>query len=247
MLPQPAVHEIEHRLQRAELDRRLARRQAYGVHPRETRSARPTPYLAVRVGSRLLEWGTGVAASPPGPGRRPADTSTKVDAMSDKFQKEVGTMKEETTGSWSAFARHFVEMIAAMVVGMAVLGGLVSLVLWLLGQGDLLDPVPARAIAMATNMSVGMGLWMRHRGHGWSRIAEMSAAMYAPFLVLLAPYEAGLIAQGPVMGGGHLLMLLFMLAVMLPRYAEYSQDHRAHSAAAADHRVHHQKPEVVSA
>ncbi len=74
----------------------------------------------------------------------------------------------------------------------------------------------------------------------------MSAAMYAPFLVLLAPYSAGLIGQGPVMGGGHLLMLVSMLAAMLPRYAEYSHDHKAHSPAATGHGVYHGKPEVVS-
>ncbi len=159
--------------------------------------------------------------------------------MSDRFQNEV------KTGSRGAFARHFLEMLAAMMVGMAVLGGGVSLVFWLLGQGDLLNPIPVRTILMATDMSVSMGLWMRHRGHRWSRIAEMSAAMYAPFLVLLAPYSAGLIGQGPVMGGGHLLMLVFMLAVMLPRYAEYSHDHEAHSAAIAGHGVH-PKPVVVS-
>lgn len=150
------------------------------------------------------------------------------------------------TGSWRAFARHFFEMLAAMVVGMAVLGGAVSLVFWLLGQGDLLNPVPVRTILMATDMSIGMGLWMRHRGHAWSRVAEMSAAMYAPFLVLLGPYSAGLIGPGPVMGGGHLLMLVSMLAAMLPRYAEYSHDHRAHSPAIADHHVD-LNPEGVSA
>ncbi len=159
--------------------------------------------------------------------------------MSDQIQKQI------RTGSRGAFARHFFEMVAAMVAGMAVLGGGVSLIFWLLGQGDLLNPIPVRTILMATDMSIGMGLWMRHRGHSWSRIAEMSAAMYAPFLVLLAPYSAGLIGQGPVMGGGHLLMLVFMLAAMLPRYAEYSHDHKAHSAASAGHGVQ-PNPEAVS-
>ncbi len=150
-------------------------------------------------------------------------------------------------GSRRNFARHYIEMVAAMVVGMVALGGLVSLVLWLLGRGDVMGYLPVRTLVMATNMSVGMGLWMRHRGHAWSRIAEMSAAMYAPFLVLLAPYAAGKIGAGPVMGAGHLLMLTAMLAVMLPRYNEYSQDHGAHcpSAAGQHPELHHQDEPAV--
>ncbi len=150
--------------------------------------------------------------------------------------------------SWRNFARHFFEMVAAMVVGMATLGGLVSLMLWLLGQGGLFDYLPVRTLVMATNMSIGMGLWMRHRGHAWSRIAEMSVAMYAPFLALLGPYAAGLVGPGPLMGGGHLLMLAAMLLVMLPRYQEYSQDHSAHCrSGAAQHEACHQEDRTVDA
>jgi hypothetical protein len=40
------------------------------------------------------------------------------------------------------------------------------------------------SLAMATTMVIGMVAWMRYRGHEWRHIAEMSAAMYAGFVVL---------------------------------------------------------------
>ncbi|MHC8503747.1 hypothetical protein ACVGVP_09520 [Pseudonocardia artemisiae] len=40
---------------------------------------------------------------------------------------------------------------------------------------------------MATNMTIGMSLWMRYRGHGWRSITEMGASMYIPFIVLFVP------------------------------------------------------------
>jgi hypothetical protein len=39
------------------------------------------------------------------------------------------------------------------------------------------------ALVMATDMAIGMGAWMAWRRHGWRDIAEMSAAMYLPFVI----------------------------------------------------------------
>jgi hypothetical protein len=115
------------------------------------------------------------------------------------------------------FVRHYLEMVAAMLVGMYALGALDDLV-W--------PALTARAdvgvLVMATNMSIGMGAWMRFRGHLWWSIAEMSAAMYVPFVVLLAPFWAGAIGEHTVMAWGHLLMLPAMGLVMLLRPAEYA-------------------------
>jgi hypothetical protein len=82
---------------------------------------------------------------------------------------------------------------------------------------------------MASYMTTGMGLWMRHRGHDWPRVGEMGAAMFAPFVLLLAPFWADLISGSTLLGGGHLLMPPAMLGVMVFRRQEYSQDHRTHS------------------
>ena len=116
------------------------------------------------------------------------------------------------------FVQHYAEMLVAMLVGMAVLGWLEGLV-W----PGLTSRVDLDVLVMATNMSVGMGAWMRVRGHSWRGIAEMSAAMYLPFVVLLVPYWAELAGEDVLMTWGHLLMLPAMALVMLWRAAEYTR------------------------
>src|SRR5689334_18760589 len=86
---------------------------------------------------------------------------------------------------------------------------------------------------MATNMTIGMTVWMRHRRHSAAACAEMAAAMYVPFLVLLAPYWAGLLGGDAMLLGGHLLMLPAMVLVAL-RYRHHrptSAPRRARPAA----------------
>jgi len=76
-----------------------------------------------------------------------------------------------------------------------------------------------------------MSLWMRRRGHNWLSIAEMGAAMYLPFAVLMVPFWAGLLPGHMLMIGGHVLMLPAMVAAMLHRRDEYIADHRhAHAS-----------------
>ena len=105
--------------------------------------------------------------------------------------------------------RHFLEMVAAMVVGMAVLGGGVRLILAMFGDSDYLaDRVGLRALVMTANMTIGMAVWMRHRGHGWGAIAEMSTAMFVPLGILIGPfYRAGALSGAALVGLMHLLML----------------------------------------
>src|SRR4051812_13498241 len=115
------------------------------------------------------------------------------------------------------FARHYLEMVVAMLVGMVALGPL-ELLVWpaLTARPDI------GVMVMATNMSIGMGAWMRFRGHTWRGIAEMSASMYVPFAVLLVPFWAGVIDEHALMTWGHLLMLPAMALVMLLRPNEYT-------------------------
>ncbi|MEV0458137.1 hypothetical protein [Catellatospora methionotrophica] len=114
------------------------------------------------------------------------------------------------------FALHYAEMVVAMLVGMFALGPL-----WSLAWPGLADLAVPSALVMATNMTVGMALWMRLRRHRWAPIAEMSAAMFAPFLLLLVPYAFGVLSGHGLMMGGHLLMFPAMLAAMLWRHHEY--------------------------
>jgi hypothetical protein len=130
------------------------------------------------------------------------------------------TLPPHTSSRRSAtwhFVRHYLEMVVAMLVGMAVLGSLHELA-WpaLTARADV------AVLVMATDMSIGMGAWMRFRGHSWRGIAEMSASMYAPFAVLLVPYWLGTLGAHDLMTWGHLLMLPAMALVMYLRPAEYA-------------------------
>ena len=112
--------------------------------------------------------------------------------------------------------RHYLEMVVAMVVGMVALGPVWSL-LWP-GWTAVFE---VHVAVMATNMALGMAAWMAFRKHSAIAIAEMSAAMYVPFLVLLVPYWLGAVSAGVVFTAGHLLMLPAMAAPMLWRRHEY--------------------------
>ena len=120
--------------------------------------------------------------------------------------------------------QHLVEMMIAMGAGMAVLAPL-----W-----PDLSPA-AETLAMAADMTVGMAAWMAIRGHDLRMIAEMSVAMVAPFALLLVPYVFGLVSAGAVMGGGHVLMVVAMLALMWWQRDHYS--HAPHWAAVFQRRT----------
>lgn len=131
--------------------------------------------------------------------------------------------------SKSRFFYHYLEMIVVMLVAMAILGGVVSLVFGVVGHSSLLHYAGLRAIVMTANMTIGMTIWMRFRGHGWASTAEMDGAMVLPIVLLLGPYWAGVLSARALLGLMHALMLPFMFLVMLRRYNEYAQDHRSHS------------------
>ena len=117
-------------------------------------------------------------------------------------------------------------MFAAMFVGMIALGGLLSLVLRLFGHGNVYEHADLRELIMSVNMTVGMSVWMRYRGHNWLHTSEMAAAMFIPLAVLIYPFWAGLLSSRALAAGTHVLMLPAMLGIMLFRWNVYSQDHR---------------------
>ena len=123
------------------------------------------------------------------------------------------------------FVRHYLEMVVAMLVGMAVLGPVESWLLDPIGWADLRAVPEFDALVMATNMTLAMVAWMRFRGHGWAPTAEMAAVMYLSFVVLLPPLWVGLLSAGRFMVLGHVLMFTAMAAVMLRRANEYTGHH----------------------
>ncbi|WP_030922460.1 hypothetical protein [Streptosporangium amethystogenes] len=117
------------------------------------------------------------------------------------------------------FAWHYVEMVIAMFAGMFVLGMLLSAV----GIGFSHERQPELAyLLMAFDMSVGMAIWMRYRGHGWAATLEMCAAMFVPVVPLFPLLWLGLVDGGAVMTLAHLAMFPLMLAAMLRRHDEYA-------------------------
>jgi len=115
------------------------------------------------------------------------------------------------------FTRHYLEMVVAMFAGMLVLGYAERTAF-----PDVALGVELEVLVMATNMAIGMGAWMRFRQHSWRSIAEMSASMYLPFVVLLVPFWAGAIGEHALMTGGHVLMFPAMALVMVLRPHEYA-------------------------
>jgi hypothetical protein len=122
-------------------------------------------------------------------------------------------------GRWP-FVRHYLEMVAAMFVGMAVLGGLVHGALALVGL-EVPDQAEVTSLEMATYMTAGMTVWMRYRGHGWPATLEMSGAMFVPALALFPLLWAGALSGDDLLMLEHVLMLPLMYVVMLRRRSEY--------------------------
>ena len=119
------------------------------------------------------------------------------------------------------FLRHYLEMVAAMLVGMAVLGAVLRGVLALAGLRYPAQYPELVALEMAVTMSVGMVAWMRHRGHGWASTLEMAGAMFTPAVALFPLLWLGLIASDTLLLLEHLAMFPLMYLVMLRRRAEY--------------------------
>ena len=115
------------------------------------------------------------------------------------------------------FVVHYLQMLAAMVVGMVVLMPLTMLF------GDV--GIEGHLLLMATSMSVGMAAWMAWKRHTWPAIAEMCLAMYLSFVVLFPAYWLGALSGTGAMVVGHVLMLPAMALAMLHRREEYVHVH----------------------
>lgn len=124
------------------------------------------------------------------------------------------------------FLRHYAEMVAAMLLGMFVLGSILAALLSVVGIDvmDWPDDAPALALlGMAFTMSVPMAAWMRYRRHAWAPTCEMVAAMFVPSLAAVALLAAGLVEDMDVLFAiQHIAMFPSMLIAMLLRRGEYS-------------------------
>jgi hypothetical protein len=138
-----------------------------------------------------------------------------------RLADEVHTPLGPTGGGRRRFLRHYLEMVAAMLVGMIVVGAAVRGVLALAGLGFPTRRPELAALEMAFDMSVGMVAWMRYRGHGWASTLEMAGAMLAPAVGLFPLLWLGVIDGGALLVLEHLAMFPLMFLVMLRRRDEY--------------------------
>ena len=124
------------------------------------------------------------------------------------------------------FAHHYVEMLVAMFLGMAVLGLPAVAALGLAGMSasELRNDAPALLLlGMGVTMTAAMVAWMRYRGHGWPACADMTAAMFIPTFGVIALLPSGLVDEiGTLLTIEHVVMPVSMLGAMLLRRAEYT-------------------------
>ena len=128
-------------------------------------------------------------------------------------------------GSRRAFARHFGEMVLAMLLGMVLLGGLAELLFAAFGSSLSDQSGGAQVMLMGLNMTVPMVIWMSYRGHAVARNAEMAMSMIVPSVAAAVLAWAGVLESAAALGVQHAVMIPAMLAVMLWRYEEYSHAH----------------------
>ena len=141
--------------------------------------------------------------------------------------------RSHETGSTKRFVRHYVEMVVAMFLGMAVL---MPPTMSAVGTSwsELRADAPAlMLLGMAVTMTVPMVGWMRYRGHDARANTEMSASMLLPTFAVIGLLWGGLVEDvDTLLVIEHVAMLLSMLAAMLLRPAEYSGAAHGHGQVA---------------
>jgi hypothetical protein len=124
------------------------------------------------------------------------------------------------------FVRHYVEMVVAMFLGMAVLGlpAIAALSAVGVSSSELRNDAPALLLfGMGVTMTAPMVAWMRYRGHGWPACADMTAAMFIPTFGVIILLWSGLIDDiGTLLMVEHVAMAPSMLVAMLLRRGEYT-------------------------
>lgn len=124
----------------------------------------------------------------------------------------------------SSFWRHFLQMLAVMVVGMFAAG---AIFVWVVGStswDEITSVYPTQAlIAMAVGMTVPMVVWMLYRGMGVRNSYEMALAMVLPVIPFLCLVWFN-VTESAQCGGYCASTVLAMLFLMRYRRSEYSME-----------------------
>jgi hypothetical protein len=120
------------------------------------------------------------------------------------------------------FGLHFVEMFAAMGVGMAAGMPVYRAIAGVSSTDEAYRLYPAPTVsAMALTMALPMAGWMLLRGHGWRNSAEMAAAMIVPAIPFIILAWAGVIS-GTACRAYMPLSIVAMIGLMVYRRDTYS-------------------------
>jgi hypothetical protein len=153
------------------------------------------------------------------------ETATPV-GMSDAAElagtaspEKGGRVRSRLVSGWR-FTRHLLEMVAAMLAGMAVFG----VAVWALGEPPGYSNLLVKYGLMGMFMATPMVAWMRHRGHSWSDGGEMTAAMLSPMFALVLPVELGVVGLGghSLLMLSHVAMIGGMVSLMIYRFDRYA-------------------------
>ena len=122
----------------------------------------------------------------------------------------------------SPFWRHFLQMLAVMMIGMIAGAAVLLTVVGVKTWEEVTTQYGTEAlIVMAVGMTVPMVGWMLYRGMGWKNSCEMAAVMVLPVIPFLCLYWFGSTTSAQC-GGYCAVMVVAMLALMFYRRPEYS-------------------------
>jgi hypothetical protein len=154
------------------------------------------------------------AVGPAGAGEAAGPLGAAPPESGGRFRRRLGVA--------ARFARHLLEMVLAMLAGMAALGAAI----WALGEPPGYANLLVEYGLMGVAMSATMVAWMRYRGHSWRDGGEMTAAMLLPTFALVAPVALGGavpgLSEGSLMMLSHVAMVGGMAALMLYRFDRYA-------------------------
>jgi hypothetical protein len=122
----------------------------------------------------------------------------------------------------SPFWRHFLQMLAAMGVGMIATAAIFLTIVGAKTWAEVTTQYPTQALlAMAVGMTVPMVAWMVYRGMGWKNSYEMAAVMVLPVIPFLCLVWFD-VTNSAQCGAYCLVTVAAMLGLMLYRRTEYS-------------------------
>jgi hypothetical protein len=133
---------------------------------------------------------------------------------------------EHTSGRrrLSLFWRHFLEMLAVMVVGMLATGAIFVSVVGLASWNEITSVYPTQAlVAMAAGMTAPMIGWMLYRRMGVRNSYEMALAMVLPVIPFLCLVWFN-VTESAQCGGYCASTIVAMLLLMRYRRSEYSME-----------------------